>query len=251
MIPLTEGENKYYEKKKYCHICKKTFWYDKENKSKYDLYHKVRDHCHYTGKLRGSAAHNICNLRYKVQKEIPVVLHNGSAYDYHLTIKALAEEFKGNIDCLGENTENYLIFSVPLKKEIKDNKLVTCKLKLIDSSRFMNASLSSLVDNLSEINNKDCKKCMERNKTKSECCYINYKDNRLIYKCKRRNDKSYKLVYDLSRRFSNTYQFCNNGLNKFILLLRKGVYPYEYMDSRERFNETMLPSKESFYSELN
>ena len=115
----------------------------------------------------------------------------------------------------------------------------------------MNASLSSFVDNLSEINNKDCKKSMERNKTKSECCYINHKDNRLIYKCKGRNDKSYKSVYDLTERFSNTYQFCNKDLNKFILLLRKGVYPYEYMDSWERFNETMLPSKESFYSELN
>ena len=53
MIPLTEDENKYFEKKKYCHICKKGFWIDKENKSKYDLYHKVRDHCHYTGKFRG------------------------------------------------------------------------------------------------------------------------------------------------------------------------------------------------------
>ena len=86
MIPLTYDENIYYEKKKYCHICKKKFWYDKENKSKYDVYHKVRDHCHYTGKFRGPT-HNICNLRYKVQREIPVVLHNGSTYDYHLIIK--------------------------------------------------------------------------------------------------------------------------------------------------------------------
>ena len=52
------------------------------------------------------------------------------------------------------------------------------------------------------------------------------------------------------KKFKNTYSFCNNDLNKFILLLRKGVYPYEYMDSWERFNETSLPSKESFYSNL-
>ena len=45
MIPLTYDENKYYEKKKYCHICKKLFWYDQENQSKHDVYHKVRDHC--------------------------------------------------------------------------------------------------------------------------------------------------------------------------------------------------------------
>ena len=56
---------------------------------------------------------------------------------------------------------------------------------------------------------------------------------------------------ELIKKFSNTYQLCNKDLNKFELLLRKGVYPYEYMDSWERFNETSLPDKESFYSELN
>ena len=66
--------------------------------------HKVGDHCHYTGKYRG-AAHNICNLRSKVPKEIPVVFHNGSTYDYHFIIKELVKEFEGNFDCLGENTE--------------------------------------------------------------------------------------------------------------------------------------------------
>ena len=111
--------------------------------------------------------------------------------------------------------------------------------------------LASLVDNLSEINNKDCKKCMQKNKIKSECQYIKHKDNRLIYKCNKCDDKSYRSVYDLTERFPNTYQFCNKDLSKFILLLRKGVYLYEYMDSWEGFHETMLPTKESFYSELN
>ena len=53
------------------------------------------------------------------------------------------------------------------------------------------------------------------------------------------------------KKFKNTYSFCNDDLNKFILLLRKGVYPYEYMDSWEKFNETSLPSKKEFYSNLN
>ena len=48
-----------------------------------------------------------------------------------------------------------------------------------------------------------------------------------------------------------TYKFCNGNLNKFGLLLRKGVYPFEYIDSWERFNETSLPPKKCFYSELN
>ena len=102
-------------------------------------------------------------------------------------------------------------------------KLITYKLKFIDSSRFMNTSLACLVDNLSEINNKDCEKCMERNKIKSECQYIKHKDNRLIYKCKKCDDISNKSADALKEKLSNTYQLCNEDLNKFILLLRKGV----------------------------
>ena len=70
---------------------------------------KVRDHCHYTGKYRG-AAHNNCNLNYKTPKEIPVVFHNGSRYDYHFIIKQLARKFKGIFECLGENTEKIHYF---------------------------------------------------------------------------------------------------------------------------------------------
>ena len=55
----------------------------------------------------------------------------------------------------------------------------------------------------------------------------------------------------LIKKFSSIYQFCNGDLNKFVLLLRKGVYPYEDMDSWEKFNETPLPPKEAFYSKLN
>ena len=63
-------------------------------------------------------------------------------------------------------------------------------------------------------------------------------------------DISNKSADALKEKFPNTYQLCNEDLNKFILL-RKGVYPYEYMDSWERFNETSLPDKTYFYSELN
>ena len=62
MIRLTDKEIIYYEKQKLCHICKKEFCYDKNEKNKFKLYQKVRDHCHYTGKFRG-LAHSICNLR--------------------------------------------------------------------------------------------------------------------------------------------------------------------------------------------
>ena len=86
-------------------------------------------------------------------------------------------------------------------------KLITYKFKFIDSSRFMNTSLASLVDNLSEINNKDCKKCMERNKIKSECQYIKHKDNRLIYKCKKCDDISNKSADPLKEKFQIRINF--------------------------------------------
>ena len=55
----------------------------------------------------------------------------------------------------------------------------------------------------------------------------------------------------LIEKFPNTYQLCNKDLNKFASLLRKGVHPYEYMDSWKRFKEESLPDQESHYSELN
>ena len=112
----------------------------------------------------------------------------------------------------------------------------------------MSSSLSKLVDNRSEgIHNNKCLdygSCLD---------YVRItKNEKLIlecYNCKQRYKK--KFNKDLIKKFKNTYSFCNNDLNKFVLLLRKGVYPYEYMDSWERFNETSLTSKEDFYSNLN
>ena len=86
--------------------------------------------------------------------------------------------------------------------------------KFIDDMRSMIASLSQSIDKVSEI------------------------------------DKKISQI-ELIEKFPDTYKFCNEDLNKFVLLLRKGVYPYEYMCHWERFNEESLPDKESFYSELN
>ena len=153
MIPLTTEEKVHYNKQKICYICKKEFNNDKKN-------YKVRDHCHYTGKYRG-AAHNICNLRYEVPKEIPIVFHNGSTYHYHFIIKELVKEFKGSFECLGENTEKYITFSVPIKKKTENKDLeITYKIKFIDSYRFMSSLSSKLVDNFSEgIHDNKCLDC--------------------------------------------------------------------------------------------
>ena len=93
------------------------------------------------------ATHSICNLRYKVPQEIPVKIHNGSKYDYHFLIKELSEELKGQFECLGENTEKYINFSVPIKEEHNNGKTITYKINFIDSCRFMPSKLSDLVDN--------------------------------------------------------------------------------------------------------
>ena len=77
---------------------------------------KVRDHCHYTDKYRG-AAHSNCYLKYKTLKKIPVVFYNGSTYGYYFIIKKLAREFKYYLEYLGENTEKYITFSAPIKKQ--------------------------------------------------------------------------------------------------------------------------------------
>ena len=104
MIPLSAEENKSYEEQDVCHTCKKKFCLDEnendeneddenendenendEKDEKFEKCRKVKDHCHYTGKFRG-AAHNYCNLIYKVPKSIPTVIHNAGC-DTHFIIK--------------------------------------------------------------------------------------------------------------------------------------------------------------------
>ena len=64
----------------------------------------------------------------------------------------------------------------------------------------------------------------------------------------RRVEKTNKWI---NRKVSKHIFICNGNLNKFVLSLRKGVYPYECMDIWEKFDETILPPKEAFYSNLN
>ena len=100
-------------------------------------------------------------------------------------------------------------------------------MKFMNSYRLLPSSLSSLFDNLSEgLHSKKCADC------KSHLHYMSIKDDKRIFRC-----FGYKMNYEkefnkeLIKRFANMYEFCNKDINKFILLLRKGVYPYEYMDN--------------------
>ena len=111
----------------------------------------------------------------------------------------------------------------------------------------MASSLSNLADDLTEeIHKINCKDCD---------CFLEYKsvkENLIRYECLSCNkDYSNKLDEKLKKKFKKTFQFFNNDINKFVLLLRKGVYPYEYIHDWENFNETTSPEKEEFYGNLN
>ena len=154
---------------------------------------------------------------------------------------------------MGENAETYITFSVSIKKQItkidKDgnDKIVdiSYKMKFIDSFRFMSCHyqillmiyLIDFIVIIAQTVNRD---------------YMSVKDGQLIFRCFE-CEKNYKKDFnnELIKKFENIYEFCNEDINNFISLLRKGVYPYEYMDSWERFDETSLPDKEAFYDRLN
>ena len=75
-------------------------------------------------------------------------------------------------------------------------------------------------------------------------CWI----KKLIYKCKECKEEWKRPLNKLIESFPSIYQFCNGNLDKFVMLLREGVYPYEYIDSWEKFDETVLPPKKDFYN---
>ena len=108
--------------------------------------------------------------------------------------------------------------------------------------RFIKTSLWKLVDNLTE--------GIHKNKYNDCSCFLEYKsvkDNLVKDKCLSCNkdySNSNKFYEELKKKFKNIFKFLNNDINKFILLLRKFVYPYDYMDDWEKFNET------KFYSNL-
>ena len=117
---------------------------------------------------------------YNTLREIPVVFRNGSSYDHHFIIKGSAEEFEGDFECLGENKEKYISFSVPIKKASNNDQTIIYRIKFIHSFRFMSTSLSTLVDNLSNkiTENGKCVNC------KSYLEFIKIRNSgRLIFEC--------------------------------------------------------------------
>ena len=179
-------------------------------------------------------------------KKIPTVSHNVE----------LAEEFKKQFTCLGENAEKYITFTVSIKTEVrridkieeKITKSISYILQFIDSARFMSISLSNFVNILPESVHRtkckfthDDKKCQVCGNKYNYCnCFFDYvifKDDLVEYKCFCCN-KNYQHNFDqnLNKQFFTTYTFSNQNNIKSILLLPKGIYHYEYMDGCEKFN---------------
>ena len=193
-LRMTKEDEEEFEKAKECHICDKKY-------TEKDI--RVRDHCHITGKYRGSA-HQDCNLKLRINPKeikIPVIFHNLRGYDSHFIMQEIGaivknntytkngKEIKMDINAIPNNMEKYMAF------------MLGNHLTFIDSFQFMSSSLDKLVSNL----------------------------------------PAEALKYT-NKRFQK---------EKFKLMTRKGVYPYDYMDSFEKFNKTELPTKEEFYSILN
>ena len=194
-LKMTKENETDFQKATKCHIC------DKPYKDK-DI--QVRDHCHITGKFRGSA-HQDCNLKLQIKPEtikIPVIFHNLRGYDSHFIMQEIGkiakehtytnkkgEKVEMNINCIPNNMEKYMAFML-------GNHLV-----FLDSFQFMSSGLDNLIKNLP--------------------------------------DEAFKYTKQEFKK------------EQFNLMKQKGIYPYDHMDSFDRFNETKLPVQQEFYSILN
>ena len=92
---------------------------------------------------------------------------------------------------------------------------------------------------------------MEEKKLGRNVNFLNLEMTDCIYKCKECGKRCTKLKNEVIKNFLIMHQFCNSDLNKFFLLIRKSIYAYEDMDSWKKIDETAIPPKEPFCSELN
>ena len=193
-LKMTENDEPCFKLMDKCHICGEKYT-DK------DVH--VRDHCHITGKFRGSA-HQECNLKLKIKPEnikIPVIFHNLRGYDSHFIMQQIGEIAKNHAYKDKKGKEQHLkINAIPNIMEKYMAFMLGNHLNFIDSFQFTSSSLDKLISNLPK------------------------------------EDLKYT-----SEEFTG---------KKLSLMSQKGVYPYNFMDSFEKFNQTELSAKEQFSSIL-
>ena len=178
-----------------------------------------------------------------------------SGYDVDLFIKELGRRFnKNDIGVIAENKDKYISFNVEINVKLvgvkhKDGTQVhkNIQFRFIDGSRFMASSLDKLASNLCGLSGIQCDKC------KGHMELINISGNYIaslgLERCR---TKKTKVLGEgaLKKNFNHTSRpwGCDK---KNRLMIRKGVYPYEYMGGWEIFEEVGLPPKDAFYSRLN
>ena len=212
-LEMTDEDEESFQRAKECHICKKPYTtidlLERDQGKECHICKKpyttsdvrVRDHCHVTGKYRGSA-HRDCNLNFQLTDKIPVVFHNLKGYDSHFIMQEIGNivkknayfdeegnKYEMNINVIPCNMEKYMAF------------MLGRYLVFIDSFQFMSSSLSNLVNNLPA--------------------------------------EAFKYTGEV---------FQGEQLS---LMTKKGVYPYDYMNSFEKFEDSRLPKKEDFFSIMN
>ena len=215
-LKMTDEDEESFQRAEECHICKKPYIKSDDRVRNVvknvrgknirvrkvrvrDV--KVRDHCHVTGKYRGSA-HQDCNLNFKLTNKIPVVFHNLKGYDSHFIMQEIGDISKNNVYVDEEGKEHEMRINViPCNMEKYLAFMLGPHLVFIDSFQFMSSSLSNLVKNLP------------------------------------------------AEAFKHTGQVFQG--EQLSLMTKKGVYPYDYMDSFEKFEDNRLPKKEDFFSIMN
>ena len=191
-LEMTDEDEESFQRAKECHICKTPYIIANQG---------VRDHCHATGKYRGSA-HESCNLNFSFTNKIPVVFHNLKGYDSHFIMQEIGNIVKKNayVDKEGKKHE-MSINVIPCNMEKYLAFMLGQNLVFIDSFQFMSSSLSNLVNNLP------------------------------------------------AEAFKHTGQVFQG--EQLSLMTKKGVYPYDYMNSFKKFEDSRLPKKEDFFSIMN
>ena len=192
-LKMTDEDEKSFKRAKECHICKIPYITGDD---------RVRDHCHITGKYRGSA-HKDCNLNFELTNKIPVVFHNLKGYDSHFIMQEIGNIVKKNaiFDKEGKKVYEMSINVIPCNMEKYLAFMLGHCLVFIDSFQFMSSSLSNLVNNLP------------------------------------------------AEAFKHIGQVFQG--EQLSLMTKKGVYPYDYMNSFEKFEDSRLPKKEDFFSIMN
>ena len=182
---MRKTDDEDFKQAKECHICEEKY-------GKKDI--RVRDHCHITGKYRGSA-HQDCNLKLRInpkEMKIPVIFHNLRGYDSHFIMQEIGDTGNSNnidINCIPNNMERYMAF------------MLGKHLVFMDSFQFLASSLEKLAANLPA---------------------------------------------DAFKYTSSAFQN-----EKLQLMKKKGDYPYDFMDTIEKFDDQQLPSKDDIYSQHN